>query len=219
MSPTSWIVLGWLAFAITHMLLAERRENLIHSLGSRLYIVVYSGVAFACFIPLVWVYINNRHAGELLFIAPSWLQHIGMGLSLLGISIIPAAVLRSSPVGMIPRPPEATGLLRITRHPLFMSLGLWGLGHCLINNFQTDILFFGGFAVFAVIGCAHQDRRKQKEQDGQLEAFFAETSLLPFVAIASGRNRLVANELPWLWMGVGAGLAFFLYWLHPLVFG
>lgn len=218
MTASGWIVFWWCLFAVTHMLLAERRQNLIHSLGAQLYAVIYSAVAFACFIPLVWVYIENRHAGGLLWASSSWLQHIGMGLSLLGISMIPAALLRSSPVGMIHRPATAQGLVRITRHPLFMAVGLWGLGHCLINSFQTDLLFFGGFAVFAIIGCAHQDSRKRREEGERLAGFMAETSLIPFIAILSGRNRLVLSELPLALLATGLGIALFLYWLHPVVF-
>ena len=219
MTATTSIILCWVVFAVTHMLLAERRQNLIHSLGPRLYALIYNGIAFACFIPLVWIYSDNRHGGALLWAAPSWLQHLGMTLSLFGISLIPASVLRSSPVGMIPRPPEAQGLLRITRHPLFMGLGLWGLGHSLMFGFMTDVVFFGGFAIFAIIGCAHQDSRKRREESERLGPFMAETSLLPFVAILKSRNRLVLKELPWLHLAFGLGLAFFLYWCHPLMFG
>jgi uncharacterized membrane protein len=86
-------------------------------------------------------------------------------------------------------------------------------------GFMTDVLFFGGFTLFAIIGCAHQDARKQREEGERLSGFMAETSLLPFVAILSGRNRLVFQELPWLHLAIGLGVALFLYWLHPLMFG
>lgn len=219
MSGSGWIVFFWAVFAFTHMFLSERRASLIGAMGGQLYAVFYSGVAFASFVPLVWIYTANPHSGPLLWAAPSWLQMLGMVLSILGIAMVPAAVLKSSPVGMIPRKPEARGLIRITRHPLFMGIGLWGLGHCMINGFLTDALFFGGFTVFAIVGCAHQDSRKRREDGERFQAFFAETSLLPFAAILTGRGRLVLSELPWLLLGVGVALALLLYYLHPLMFG
>lgn len=218
MTATTSLLACWVAFAITHMLLAARRQNLIHSVGPRLYALIYNGIAFACFIPLVWIYSDNRHGGALLWAAPSWLQHMGMALSLLGISLLPASILRSSPVGMIPTQPEAQGLLRITRHPLFTALGLWGLGHSLMFGFATDVAFFAGFTLFGLIGSAHQDSRKRREESERLGPFMASTSLLPFAAILSGRNQLVLKELPWLHLILGLGLGLFIYWAHPLMF-
>lgn len=219
MTATAWIVFWWLTFGTTHILLAHWRQGLIQRLGRKAYALSYTAVALATFLPLVWVFLNNRHGGDLLWAAPGWLQHSGMALSLLGIALIPAALLRSSPVGMIHRPPQAQGLIRITRHPLFMGFGLWGLGHCLMQGFVNDVLFFGGFTAFAIVGCAHQDARKRREAGARLGDFMAETSLLPFVAIVSGRNRLVLSEMPWLLLALGLLLGLGLYQLHPWLFG
>ena len=49
-------------------------------------------------------------------------------------------------------------------------------------------------------------------------SFFAETSLLPFVAILTGRNKLVLKELPWFALILGLAIAYGLYRLHPLMF-
>lgn len=220
MSGSVWIIFWWLMFAISHMLIADRRSALIERLGKRPYLLGYTLISFATFIPLVMVYGDYRHGGGLLWTAPVWLQQVGMLLSLLGIAMMLPGALRPSPVGMVPgREPRASGLTRITRHPLFMGLGIWGLGHCLINGFLTDVLFFGGFALFAVIGCAHQDARKLREESNRLGSFYAETSLLPFVAIFSGRGKLALAEMPWIQLGIGLAIGYAVYRLHPWLFG
>ena len=84
---------------------------------------------------------------------------------------------------------------------------------------DPDVIFFGGFALFSLVGCAHQDARKRATRGAELAAYFAETSLLPFGAILAGRNRLVLAELPWLGLAVGATIATTLYLLHPYMFG
>lgn len=219
MSGTVWIIIWWAAFGLSHMLISEYRSALVDRLGRQLYLLFYSAVAFATFIPLVMVYTDNRHAGGLLWAVPNWLLYTAMLISLLGIAMVLPSLIRPSPVGMVPGAgPEARGLLRITRHPLFMGLALWGLGHALVNGFVADVLFFGGFVAFGLIGCAHQDARKRREEGERLGEFYRQTSLLPFAAILTGRNRLALRELPWITLTLGIVLAFVLYALHPMMF-
>ncbi|MDX1497545.1 MAG: NnrU family protein [Salinisphaeraceae bacterium] len=219
MSVSLWILFWWALFALSHTLIAEYRAAFINRLGKLGYSLFYNAVSFATFIPIVGLYIQNPHGGGLLYAPPPWLQTLGMGLATFGIALLPAALFKASPVSMIPGNPTARGLIRITRHPLFMGFALWGLGHCLILGYTNDLLFFGGFAAFAVIGAAHQDSRKRRQDGERLGALYAETSLLPFGAIFAGRNKLVLGEIPWLLLGIGLALAFLLYRLHPLMFG
>jgi len=141
-------------------------------------------------------------------------------LGAIGIAVVAASFSQPSATGMDPRAAtRARGLTRVTRHPFFMGLALWGLAHVLVNGFLSDVIFFGGFSVYGVVGAAHQDTRKQRESGGRLRAFYDETSLLPFQAILGGRNRLILSELPFPALGIGAAVALVVYWLHPMLFG
>ncbi len=113
---------------------------------------------------------------------------------------------------------QSRGVMRITRHPLFAGIGLWGLGHAVVNGFLGDVIFFGGFLIFGLIGAWHQDTRKRAGAPEEVRRFFWETSLLPFAAIAGGRNRFAAREIRWAAVGVGVALALLLYALHPRLF-
>jgi len=114
---------------------------------------------------------------------------------------------------------RARGVVRITRHALFMGIAVWAVGHVIVNGWLSDVLFFGGFAVFSVVGAAHQDARKRVTDHERLRAFFAETSMLPFAAIVGGRTEFVAAEIPVLGVAVGAAAAVGLYLAHPWLFG
>lgn len=219
----SWllITLLWVAFAATHILLSHTpiRSGLIAKLGGKGFMGFYSLVAFAVFIPLVSIYIENRHQGPLLWSLAdiAAVKHSAMLLSLIGIAVTVSGYFQMPPTGFVPvKDKSSRGLTRITRHPMFMFLGLWGLAHCLMNGFASEVAFFGGFAVFAVVGCAHQDSRKRVKPE--FAQYYAETSLLPFMAILSGRNKLVLSELPWLGLGVGAAVAVGIYLAHPAMF-
>ena len=224
MSAEISLVFWWAVFAATHIGMSARspRAKLVAALGERPFLGVYSLVSFATFIPLVWCYLANRHGGPL--VLP--LAHLP------GVHAIAMAVAWASfacAIGGVFQPSalsfgasgvaRARGLGRVTRHPLFMSLGVWAAGHLLVNGFLTDVIFFGGFALFSVVGCAHQDARKRAAGGSELEPYFAEPSLLPFGAILARRNRLVFAELPWVGLLVGAALATALYLAHPYVFG
>jgi uncharacterized membrane protein len=223
MSPELTLVFWWLAFGATHMGMSAipLRGRLVAALGERGFLGIYSLVSFVTFVPLVWTYIAHRHQG-LLLIPLAHLPAIhAFALALAWISFASAigGVFQPSALSLVAGgTPRARGMGRITRHPLFMSLGVWATAHLLVNGFLTDVMFFGGFALFCVIGCAHQDARKRAVRGDELEQYFAETSLLPFGAILSGRNRLAWSELPWLGLGVGAALATTIYLLHPWMF-
>jgi uncharacterized membrane protein len=223
MSAAFWIAFWWGMFAGTHMVLSSLplRRKLIAGLGEKTFIGLYSLVAFATFIPLVWVYLGNRHGGGVIwnFAAAPGVRPLGMALAVLGIALMAGGVLQPSPVLVgIKQAQGARGLTRITRHPLFMGIALWSLSHLLLNGFLTDVLFFGGMLAFSLAGAADQDSRKRATEGERLGQFFAETSFWPFAAIAAGRNRLIWRELPWVALGIGAAAAVGIYALHPWVF-
>ena len=223
MSAAFWIAFWWGMFAGTHMILSSLpvRGKLVARLGEKSFLGLYSLVAFATFIPLVWVYLGNRHGGGVVWnlAATPGVRSLAIVLAVIGFAVIAGGVLHPSPalVG-IKQAWGARGLTRITRHPLFMGMALWSLSHLLLNGFLTDVVFFGGLLAFSLAGAAHQDARKRATEDGRLGQFFAESSFWPFGAIIAGRNRLIWQELPWISLAVGAAAAVGIYALHPWAF-
>jgi uncharacterized membrane protein len=159
------ILLLWAAFAASHMGLASNRlrPRLVARLGERGYSGIYSLISLATFVPLVAVYFGHKHAGPLLWNLGDvpgmrWLMYVGMGLAF---ALVVAGGARPSPASMVPGKAEVKGVFRITRHPVFMGIGLYGLIHLLVVPVNaSELVFFGGFPVFAVAGCRHQDQRK-----------------------------------------------------------
>jgi uncharacterized membrane protein len=214
------IVFCWLAFAVTHMGLSSTpvRTRLSAALGERVFLGIYSLVAFATFVPLVWLYFGHKHEGELLWYlgaAPAlrWIMYAGMALAL---SLLVAGLMRPSPAAIVPGKAEVGGAYHITRHPLFMAVGLYGLLHLLVARVNaTELAFFAGFPLFAWAGCRHQDRRKLATGDERFRRFHDETAFFPF----TGSNALRGLREIRLPLVIGIGLAIGLRVFHPQLFG
>lgn len=185
----------WALFAATHVALSSRslRPRLAAALGERGFLGAYSLVALATFVPLAWFYLGHRHQGTLLWAPPIgsaglWALYAGQAVAW---TLAVAGLVSPSPatVGLPEerRPREPRGVHRVTRHPLFMGLGLSGLLHLPANGFASDVAFWAGFPLFAVLGCAHQDARKRATQAGYAE-WIAATPFLPFAGAGALRG-------------------------------
>jgi uncharacterized membrane protein len=220
MRATLLILALWIGFAGTHMALSSVgvRRSLVSRLGIGPFLGVYSLVAFAFFVPLVWTYFANKHAGPLLWSIPigtplRWALYAGMAVAFV---LMTAGLVRPSPAGIVPGDPTPRGALRITRHPLFMGLGLFGLLHLVPNGNAADVAFFGGFPVFAVLGCRHQDQRKLVDGPPGFAAFHRETPFLPFAGAQTVRG--ISELGPVVILG-GVLVTMVLRWFHPRWFG
>jgi uncharacterized membrane protein len=224
MSPAIGIAALWLLFAATHMGLSSRRvrPRLVAAFGERGFLGAYSAVALAIFVALVWLYIAHRHAGALLWAplvtsrAGVWAVYAGQCVAW---TMVVAGNLSPTPavVGMTEarRPKEARGVHRITRHPTFMGLGLFGGLHLLVMGFASDAAFWAGFPLFALLGSAHQDARKLATLGPDYRSWHAGTAFLPF----TGRDTLRGlREIPAFVYAIGIGTAAVLRWLHGPVF-
>lgn len=114
---------------------------------------------------------------------------------------------------------EAKGILRITRHPGLIGLGLWGLSHFLVNGDWASHLLFGSFAFEGLIGPLSLDRKYRRRYGATWDAFARQTSYLPFLAIIQGRNRLVLSEIKWPMALLALILYAIVLYYHERLFG
>lgn len=220
MGTTATILLLWLAFAASHMGLASERlrPQLAARLGERGFTALYSLLALALFVPLVSVYFGGKHAGPLLWSLAGvpgvrWLMYAGMGLAF---ALAVSGLARPSPASLAPGKAEVIGVYRITRHPLFMGMGLFGLLHLLVASVNaSELVFFGGFPVFVLVACRHQDQRKLAALGEDYRRFYDETPFLP----GSRRGFLRGVSEQPIPMAIGLGVAAVLRHFHANLFG
>jgi uncharacterized membrane protein len=97
------------------------------------------------------------------------------------------------------QPPQ--GIVRVTRHPFLTGVGLWALVHLIGDGDVASLVFFAVWAVVALAGTVSIDRKRQRLLGAAAwEPFAAQTSIVPFAAIAAGRNRFRPSEIgAWRW--------------------
>lgn len=179
----------------------------------------------ASFAILGWLGWSYGAAGpvQLLWQAPRWLAVLMMLLMLPALLLFVGSLSTPNPTlagtRMRESPNPAIGVLRITRHPMLWAFALWGLVHLVVVGTLSAVFLTGAIIVTALAGMPSLDAKYARRKPDRWPAFAAVTSLMPFAAIAQGRNRLVWSEIGWwrpllaivLWVGLIA--------LHPLVFG
>ena len=144
-----------------------------------------------------------------------WIHgHAGMGLALV---LVVAGVARPSPAALGKGRPQVAGVLRITRHPVFMGIGLFGLLHLLAASVSaSELAFFGGFPLFVLLGAAHQDRRKLLTAGDAFRNFHRDTAFLPLPRPAAVAAALREDRVTAL---IGVAAAVVVRVLHPMLFG
>ena len=220
MSGTAHLLLGAAVFFGGHVILSSGavRPRLLAALGERGFLMLYTVVALAS---LLWLGYGYATAPR----EPWW---GGPQLALVPLVLMaPAALLyvgafsqrNPTSVGQEADGEAARGILRITRHPFLWAMALWAAGHLVVNGNFPSLVLFGGMLALALIGMGEIDRKTQLRNPEGWAAFAARTSVVPFAAIAQGRNRLVWSEIGWRRLALAAVLYAALIGLHPYVIG
>jgi uncharacterized membrane protein len=216
------LVLAAIFFAGLHLGIAgtSMRDRLVAALGMNAYRGLFSAASLG---GLIWLVMAYRHAPYLVtWGVPQWWKPIAILLMLPAFLLAIFGLHTPNPAavgmeGLAARAPE--GIVRVTRHPLLIGIGLWALVHLVANGDAASFVFFGALALTAFAGTVSIDAKRRRALGPAWQSFVAQTSILPFAAIAAGRNRLNLREIaPWRWAAAIAAYVLFLGG-HSHIFG
>ena len=192
--------------------------------GRQVYRAFYTAVASALLFPALASYPEVRAADAAipLVLSPEqWWAAYAVASTAQGISL--TSLVQPSPLSLVPgfesddNAPlgvkrddrlklAPAGLTRITRHPLILPVGPWGVANTLLaGGHASDAALFLGLALYAIAGCKAQDVRVEASaqvgtvfSDGALREFYRSTSFVPFAACIDGRQSidLAIRETP-----------------------
>jgi uncharacterized membrane protein len=172
------------------------RGRAVAVLGERGFSAAFSLASLA---GLAWLVIAYRGApylptwGVLLWWRPVMLVLMLPATALVVIGLAtpnPTAVAQAARLADAPR-----GMLRVTRHPFLTGVGLWALLHLIGNGDRASLVLFGALAIVALAGTVSIDAKRRRAAGAAWERFAASTSIIPFAAIAAGRNEFRPDEI------------------------
>jgi uncharacterized membrane protein len=198
------LILAALFFTGIHLGIAgtRMRDRAIAILGKNGYTAAFS---VASVIGLGWlVAAYNRAPYFITWGMLEWWKPIAIILMLPAALLVVIGLTTPNPTsiaqeGRVGQPPQ--GIVRITRHPFLTGVGLWALVHLIGNGDVASLIFFAAWAIVALAGTVSIDaKRRRLLGSGAWEPFAAQTSIVPFAAIAAGRNRFIPREIGlWRW--------------------
>jgi uncharacterized membrane protein len=196
------------------------RDALVRRIGESTFRGIFSMLSIVSLVFLVWTW--AAAPTTLLWVAPDWLRWLLVLAMLPAFVLFVASVSGRNPTMIGPRngaaqPPR--GIIRVTRHPMLWSFAIWAGAHVIGNGDSAAIVFFGAILVTALAGMPSIDAKLRRRDTDTWQALSAATSIVPFAAIAKGRNRLVPREIGWRTPAIAAVAWIVLLMIHPWLFG
>ena len=221
--PMEILVLGCAGFLGVHLGISGTplRGVLREKLGEQPYLGVFSLLTLITLGLMIYGYSSVPHV-EFVWYPSEAAYMLTKLLVLIAIVLIVVGLMTPNPTIVMLESAldnEISGILKITRHPVQWGILLFSLGHLIANGDMASILLFGTFVVVSFSGMFSMDARKRKETDPRWQQFMAQTSLMPFAAIASGRLPFTASDVNWLALASGLLVYALIYWFHPMVSG
>jgi uncharacterized membrane protein len=177
------------------------RDRAIALLGRGGYMALFSLASLA---GILWLVLAYRHAPYLATwgMLAEW-KPVAIALMLPSALLVVIGLTTPNPTSVaqeerLDQPPQ--GIVRVTRHPFLIGVGLWALIHLIGNGDAASLVFFATWIIVALAGTVSIDAKRRRALGGRWESFAAATSILPFAAIAAGRNVFRPGEIGlWRW--------------------
>ncbi|HUI19598.1 MAG TPA: NnrU family protein [Methylocella sp.] len=216
------LILAAIFFSGIHLGIAGTtlRDRAVAALGQNAYRAIFSLASVA---GIVWLALAYKYAPYVVtWGVPEWWKPVAIILMLPAFILAVAGLGTPNPTavgmeGLAAHSPE--GIVRVTRHPLLMGIGLWALIHLIANGDVASFLFFGALSMTALAGTVSIDAKRRRALGPAWQGFVAQTSVIPFAAIAAGRTRFNPREIAaWRWAVAIAAYALILGG-HSHIFG
>lgn len=89
---------------------------------------------------------------------------------------------------------DVTGVVRLTRHPIFWAVSIFAMGKVITNPHMFDTLFWSAVPVAALSLGLYQDFQQKEILP---KRYYQDTSFLPLVNICNGSQSLVNAAEEW----------------------
>jgi len=180
--PVTILIAGIILFFATHSISIVNspwRDRVAARIGEAPWQGIYSLLAVAGLLLMVWGYGVARQEPVMLYIPPLWLRHVAMLLLLPVFPLFLAAYLPGR-------------IQAVTKHPMLAATKMWAFSHLLANGTLADVALFGSFLAWAVVDRVSMKHREQRPVPGAPPSKWNDA-----IAVVAGLGLYVAFVL-WL---------------------
>jgi uncharacterized membrane protein len=211
-----------LAFALIHSGGAALRSRAEARIGARAWRLIFAGLSIPSAVVVIGYFLAHRYDGLRLWNLQEMPGMVPLIWTLTAISFLflyPATYnLLEIPAVLKPRVRlYATGIIRISRHPQAVGQILWCFSHALWIGSSFMLVTCAGLIGHHLFAVWHGDRRLKERFGTAFDTLRDSTSVVPFLAVLSGRQQLVWQELlrP-AQLGIAIAVGVF-WWAHRYI--
>lgn len=211
-----------LAFAVVHSGGASLRVWGVAKIGERAWRLLFAAVSIPSAVVVIGYFLAHRYDGIRLWNLqdqPWIVPVVWAGTAISFLFLYPATYnLLEIPAVLKPQVRlYATGIIRISRHPQAVGQVLWCATHLLWIGSSFMVATCAGLIAHHLFAIWNGDRRLAKRFGSAFEELRASTSILPFGAILTDRQRLVPSEfLRPAQLGIAIAVGVF-WWAHRFI--
>lgn len=185
------LVLGLLLFVGVHSVGIVAYDWRIHCqtrIGREFWKLGFTVISITGFILLVYGYAQTRTVPVYIFEPYLWTRQLALPLNWFALILISAAYI------------PANHFKQKLGHPMYVGVKLWALAHLLANGRLGDLLLFGIFLVWAIVGFSVSRRRDRRDGVLYAPANISRTAITVLAGTAVG--AVFVNGLHQFLMGV-----------------
>lgn len=218
------LVIATILFLGHHFLTARHfiKDPIVKVIGKKGNLVLYSGLSIVLLIWMIWAYAD---APEIeIWAVTDQARNVALFVNPLAMILLVCGYYNPSPTALIGHDfrleQKLSWVTRVTRHPVMSAVAILCLSHMAVNGDLASLILFGSNAFLAIAGMPIMDAKKQEKWGEETwEAFAAQTSAMPFVAILTNRTSVSFSEVTWIPVFIGLAIYFAFLFGHPVLFG
>ena len=210
-------------FAVIHSGGAALRTKAETLIGARAWRLIFASASIPSAVVVIGYFLAHRYDGVRLWNIQGQPGVIPFVFILTAISFLflyPATYnLLEIPAILEPKVRlYATGIIRISRHPQAIGQILWCVSHGIWIGTSFMVFTSIGLIAHHLFAIWHGDQRSKARFGEAFLELQSQTSVLPFVAVLDGRQKLTLKEfIRPSQLGILIAIAF-LWWAHQFIF-
>ena len=188
-----------LIFAIIHSGGAALRAKAELIIGARLWRLFFVSLSLPSAVVLIGYFLAHRYDGIRLwnFQGNDFVFFIVWTLTAISFIFLYPATYNLLEIPSLQKPKiriYSTGIMRITRHPQAIGQIIWCIAHSLWIGTTFMLVTSLGLIFHHLFAIWHGDRRLEYKFGDEFYRFKQNTSVIPFLAILDGRQKLKLKE-------------------------